>query len=146
MRLETTTAGRRGPDPGPLPPHRAFRRATIVSALALPLTCAAVMGRAAPVLAQDPAHTATIYVDGFDPSGATRHGTFGVDRRTPLMDSVAALVGCAAADGSASLPPNVVATTWYYGDAAPPYYSSADVSALQQMTTQWGGGVPRYAL
>ena len=144
MRWETTTAGRRGPDHGPVPSRPVIRRGIALRVTLL--MCAVFLGGAAPVLAQDPAHTATLYVDGFDPGGATRHGTFGVDRRTPLIDSVAALVGCSVAEGGASLPANVVATTWYYGDAAPSYYSSADVTALQQVTGQWGGGVPRYAL
>src|SRR5262245_32948398 len=146
MRRDEATAGRRGPDHGSVPSHPIRRPGPLARALVAVLTGAALLGLAAPVLAQDPARTATVYVDGFDPGGASRHGAFGIDRRTPPMDSVAAMVRCPVADGSATLSPNVVATTWYYGDATPPYYSSGDVAALQQITSQWGGGVPRYAL
>lgn len=101
---------------------------------------------AAPANAQDPARTATIYVDGFNPEGAALTGLFGGDRRLALIDSVAALIGCPVADGGASLAPNVIATTAYYGDTPPPYYTAADRTQLNEITAQWGGGVPRYAL
>src|SRR5262249_47964479 len=101
---------------------------------------------ASPAHAQDPSRTPTIYVDGFEQSGANRSGVFGADRDTPLIDSVAVLAGCPVAAGGSTLPPNAVATPSYYGDAAPPYYSPADLAELEQETSQWGGGVPRYAL
>jgi hypothetical protein len=104
-----------------------------------------MIGAASPAFAQDPPRTATIYVDGFNPDGATLTGVFGVDRRQPLVDSVAAFIGSPVANGGASLAPNVVAATAYYGDTPPPYYTAADRAQLDQITAQWGGGVPRYA-
>src|SRR4029434_1243068 len=50
------------------------------------------------------------------------------------------------AHGEATLPPNAAADMIYYGDTPPPYYTDADMSELARVTTQWGGGVPRYAL
>ena len=96
--------------------------------------------------AQDPARTATIYVGGFNNSGATQHGVFGVDRADSLIDSVAVLARQPRARGAASLPSNTIASAAYYGDTPPPYYTAADVAQLDQVTRLWGGGVPRYAL
>jgi len=146
MRWDMTTAGRRRPVHGSDLSRSPACRRVISGSRFLLMACAALLGHAAAGWAQDPARTATIYVDGFDSGGATRQGTFGIDRSSPMIDSVAASIGAKTADGGASLPPNVVATTWYYGDVAPSYYSAADVAQLQQITTQWGGGVPRYAL
>jgi hypothetical protein len=96
--------------------------------------------------AQDPARTATIFVPGFEITGALRDATFGIDINNKLADSIATLAGLAVADGATALPPSVVAVTHYYGDTAPPYYTQADRTELNQVTLQWGGGVPRYAL
>ena len=96
--------------------------------------------------AQDPARTATIYVHGFERSGADQHGTFGEDVGDALLDSIATLAGVAVVDGNAVLPPSVAAMTDYYGDTPPSYYTPADLAELDQVTAQWGGGVPRYAL
>jgi len=102
---------------------------------------------AAPALAQDPARTPTIYVHGFEDSGADRRSVFGVDLRVPEMDSIAALAGLPVADsGAASLPANVVTATDYYGSTPPASWTTADVAALDSVTARWGGGVPRYAV
>jgi hypothetical protein len=100
-----------------------------------------------PASAQDPSRTATVYIHGFELSGARSTGTFGEDVSESLVDSIASLVGVAVAAGNAyGMPPRVVGATTYYGDTAPAYYSDADRSELAQVTAQWGGGVPRYAL
>jgi len=96
--------------------------------------------------AQDPNQTATVFVGGFASVGASRTGVFGVDGSEALLDSIAALVGVPVAHGEAALAPNVAADMLYYGDTPPPYYTDADRAELAQVTTQWGGGVPRYAL
>jgi hypothetical protein len=94
----------------------------------------------------DPTRTVTIYLHGFEREGSERHGIYGEDIREPLADSVAALVGLPVAAPQAPLPPNAVVGTTYYGDTPPAYYSAADQAELDAVTTQWGGGVPRYAL
>jgi hypothetical protein len=99
-----------------------------------------------PANAQDPARTATIIVHGFENAGATLHGAFGVDVTEALLDSIAALAGLPVARGEPALPSNVAAMLHYYGDTPPAYYTPADVAELGQVTSQWGGGVPRYAL
>ena len=128
------------------PPHRVgSNHAPPAPCWALAAILLAGMG-ASRARAQDPAQTATIYVGGFNNSGAGAHGTFGVDGSEALLDSIAALVGAPVAHGEASLPTNAAATAVYYGDTPPPYYGPADVDELAQVTTRWGGGVPRYAL
>jgi hypothetical protein len=99
-----------------------------------------------PAHAQDPNRTATMFVGGFNANGAGSHGVFGVDGHEALLDSIAALVSLPVAHGEATLPPNAAADMLYYGDTPPPYYTAADVAQLDQVTAQWGGGVPRYAL
>lgn len=113
----------------------------ILLALGLGFFCC----RTARAQALDPAHTATVFVDGFAVEGASLTGMFGTDQRLALVDSVAALVGYPVADSGAVLAPNVVATSSYYGDTPPPYYDAGDRAELAQVTAQWGGGVPRYA-
>ena len=96
--------------------------------------------------AQDPATTATVFVHGFARDGVDQTGTFGWDRAEALLDSVTRLTGMPVADGGEVLPPHVAGATDYYGDTPPPYYTPGDVAELAQVTAQWGGGVPRYAL
>src|SRR5437773_4307823 len=96
--------------------------------------------------ADDPSPTATIYVHGFELTGADRHGVFGDDIHSAMAESVAALCGAPTVGSAAGpLPADVVAGTTYYGDRAPSYYSAADRAELDRITAEWGGGVPRYA-
>ena len=106
-----------------------------------------LVGRAAPAAAShDPNRTVTIYVHGFDRTGADRHGVYGADIHETLEDSLAAMAGLSVGDTSGGpLPPNAVIATTYYGDTAPPYYTAADRAQVDGLTAQWGGGVPRYA-
>ena len=121
----------------PAKPVRAARWLLLVA------TCALL----APALArgQDPARTPTLYVHGFETSGAGRQGTYGTDLRVSLLEEVAARAGLPIADGAATLPPNAVAATTYYGSTPPPYYTPDAVGEIEAVTAQWGGGVPRYA-
>ena len=109
------------------------------------LSIALALALATPARGQDPARTATIYVQGFERTGAGRQGTFGVDLGDPMLDAIAGMAGHPVADGGAALAPNVVAMTSYYGDTPPPWYTAADRARLDQVTAQYGGGVPRYA-
>ncbi|MFQ5600871.1 MAG: hypothetical protein ACE5G2_10000 [Candidatus Krumholzibacteriia bacterium] len=95
----------------------------------------------------DPDRTATIYVHGFSRDGVDLHGVYGDDVAEPLLDDVAALVGLPTIHqpGAAFLP-NVVTATTYYGDTPPSWYVAQDIAEIDQITAQWGGGVPRYAL
>ncbi len=96
--------------------------------------------------AHDPARTATIYVHGFDLSGADRSGTYGDTYHEAVADSIASLAGLpVAGTGEGPLPPNVVIGVGYYGDTLPAWYTTADRAAVDSATALWGGGVPRYA-
>jgi hypothetical protein len=112
------------------------------------LALAAAAMLAGPAAAShDPNRTATIYVHGFEVAGADRHGVYGEDAQDSLLAHVARLLGLSTAgEPGAALAPNVVTGTIYYGDTPPPYYSAQDVAEVDQVTTQWGGGIPRYAL
>ena len=120
-------------------PARCFRQ--VFSSLVL----TASLAPAAPA-APDPLRTATIYVHGFELTGADRHGVFGDDVHEAVAESVAALAGLPTARAtSGPLPSGVVAGTTYYGDLPASYYSDADRAELDRITAEWGGGVPRYA-
>jgi hypothetical protein len=94
----------------------------------------------------DPNVTPTIVIHGFDPDGADQEGVFGEDvLGEELLAQVASFAGLPVNDGSESLPPNVIATTTYYGDTPPSYYSVQDIAELDAVTSQYGGGIPRYA-
>ena len=107
------------------------------AALALPAAARA---------SHDPTRTVTIYVHGFERTGADRQGVYGDDIEDAVADSVAALAGLPVGVPNAPLPKNAVVGTTYYGDTAPSYYSAADRAEVDAITAQWGGGVPRYAL
>ncbi len=108
---------------------------------------AALVGAGAPARAShDPNRTVTVYVHGFERTGADRQGVYGADIHEMLQDSLATLAGLPLADTTGGpLLPNAVAATTYYGDTAPPYYSSVDLAEIDLLTSAWGGGVPRYA-
>ena len=145
MRRWATIAGRSKDGEVPAPwRSRALHSVCLFPWRLLAAVAFALIAR--PAQAQDPAHTATIYIDGFEQAGASRSGVFGADLDNAVIDSVAALAGLPVAAGTSTLSPNVVATASYYGDTTPPYYSASDVAELEQTTSQWGGGVPRYAL
>jgi hypothetical protein len=76
----------------------------------------------------DPNRTVTIYVHGFERTGADRHGVYGNDIQDAVADSVPALIGLPVGEVKGALPPNAVLGTTYYGDS-PPYYTAADRAA-----------------
>jgi hypothetical protein len=108
---------------------------------------AARTGVATPAAAAyDPNRTVTVFVPGFDESGAHQHGVYGVFVHRALADTLAALAGLPAADTTGGpIPPNAVCAMEYYGDTAPDYYTAADRAEVDRLTATWGGGVPRYA-
>ena len=137
----------RSPRPYRNPSRPEWRRPRAPS-WAAPLLAAGLLAASSAVsAANDPSHTITIWVHGFEANGVDRHGVYGDDIVLGLADSLASLVGLPTLDpGEDSPPPNVVAATTYYGDTPPAYYSAADIADVDRVTAQWGGGVPRYAL
>ena len=93
----------------------------------------------------DPARTATIYLHGFELTGARRDGVYGDEAHQSVADSIARFAGLPIASGSGAWPANVVVGVGYYGDAPPAWYTAAERAAVDSVTAAWGGGVPRYA-
>ena len=99
------------------------------------------------LVTHNPNSTPTIIIHGFDSSGVDHQGVFGEDDLGEvLLVQVADYAGLPVNDGSSTLPMNVIATTTYYGSTPPSYYTSQDIAELNAITTQYGGGIPRYAL
>ena len=92
----------------------------------------------------DPNTTATIYVHGFDPDGASMTGVFGSDETDPLLGTIGDMAGLPMLSDAPA--PNAIAATTYYGDTPPDYYTAADLAELDAVTAEYGGGMPRYAL
>lgn len=92
-----------------------------------------------------PSQTPTIVVRGFDQSGASATGTFGIDEHNDSASELAATLGLPTSDIS-PYARNQVAYTNFYGTQYPPYYTAQDIADITSATTQYGGGVPRYAL
>ncbi len=110
------------------------------------LLCLA-MPHAASAQQADPSNTVTIVVPGFDPAGASLTGPFGVDYWESLLADIAQISGASTIqDPGGMTAPNLVTECQYYGDIPPAYYTAQDLADLNQVTQQWGGGVPRYAL
>lgn len=92
-----------------------------------------------------PSQVPTVVVRGFDQSGASRTGMFGVDLHNDAATDLAATLGLPTSDVS-PFARNQVAYTDYYGTQYPPYYNQQDIDELTSVTAAYGGGVPRYAL
>lgn len=92
-----------------------------------------------------PEMTATIVVHGFSSDGASRTGPFGVDIFDSTISGLAGTIGLPLGT-VAPAAPNQVAACDYYGAVPPAYYTAQDLADLQAADTQYGGGVPRYAL
>jgi hypothetical protein len=78
-----------------------MRNIGVVLVVALAWAC----GSAPAAAQQDPNRTATVYVHGFESSGADRQGTYGETIHPDGVDSIAARAGLQVANGAASLPP-----------------------------------------
>lgn len=113
--------------------------------LSLLLSLAFVPAAASAQAIAPPEMTATIVVHGFSSDGASRTGPFGVDIFDSTISGLASTVGLPLGTVAPTVP-NQVAACDYYGTVAPAYYTAQDLADLQAADTQYGGGVPRYAL
>jgi len=94
----------------------------------------------------DPAVTVTVFVHVFSPDGFEQSGIFGEDHAQNLH-IVSDLLGLPTVeDPDGDRQTNVVGATTYYGNQSPYYYSIEDEAELASITSQWEGGIPRYAL
>lgn len=118
-----------------------------------PLNCAAVAfsillvgvaQRPAAAAIYEPDVVATIVIDGIDSDGPSADGVVGLDESHVLIDDLADLMNSAAGYLNPTAP-NQITMTEHYGDTYPPYYSANDRAEVDQITDQYGGGIPRYA-
>ncbi len=95
----------------------------------------------------DPNKTVTIYVHGFNNGGYKRKATYGEDKYEEFFNSIPSFIGLPTTNRIEDKnKPNVVATTDYYGDKPPSYYTAKDIEDIEEITAEYGGGIPRYAM
>lgn len=92
----------------------------------------------------EPGLVATVVIDGIDSDGPTASGTVGVDVDHSLIGEMAGMMHAPTGRSNPSAP-NQITMTVYYGDRYPSYYSSADRDDVDDLTDDYGGGIPRYA-
>jgi len=95
----------------------------------------------------DPNKTVTIYVHGFDSHGYRRSGIYGEDTQEDFFADIPTYVGLPTTAYAEDLnKSNLFAATTYYGDTPPEYYTAQDITDIDTVTQQYGGGIPRYAM
>ncbi len=95
----------------------------------------------------DPNKTVTVYVHGFNNGGYKRKATYGDDKYESFFESIPSFIALPTTNKEEDKnKPNVVATTDYYGDKPPAYYTAKDIEDIEDITAQYGGGIPRYAM
>ena len=89
----------------------------------------------------------TVYIHGYDDQGVSYVNTYGYDAYDPMLDTLVKLTGF---DTLQTFNPesftNVITITPYYGQKAPSYYTQDDIDEVEEVTGEYGGGIPRYAL
>ncbi len=87
----------------------------------------------------------TLFVHGFDKAGYKASGVFGDYYSDEALEKFQELAqNYPATDEVRVL--HIAKATTYYGDTPPAYYSEQDIEDINAVTTQWGGGIPRYAM
>jgi len=96
----------------------------------------------------NPNETVTIYVHGFSGHGAGKtEQIYGVDEHESFMDEIPTFLGLPTINNPKDEnKTNVFAATGYYGDTPPSYYTKQDIEDIKNITDEFGGGIPRYAL
>ena len=87
----------------------------------------------------------TLFVHGFDKDGYKASGVFGDKHPDEALEKFQAL-GQNYPASKDKVVINITKATTYYGDTPPDYYSEKDKQELKQVTAQWDGGIPRYAM
>ncbi len=87
----------------------------------------------------------TLFVHGFDKDGYKASGTFGDKHPDEALEKFQAL-GQNYPSSKDKVVINITQATTYYGDTPPDYYSEQDKQDLKEVTAQWDGGIPRYAM
>ncbi len=93
---------------------------------------------------QPPATQLTLYIHGFDKNGYKQIGVYGDSYDDAAIQKFRELSAYQSSDSNA--PINKLEATSYYGDTSPLYYTDQDTQDINNITTQWNGGIPRYAM
>ena len=87
----------------------------------------------------------TLFVHGFDKDGYKAKGIFGEKYPDEALEKFQALgENYPVTEDTTVL--NITKATTYYGDTPPSYYTEKDIQDLNEVTAQWDGGIPRYAM
>ncbi|BBM84714.1 hypothetical protein [Candidatus Uabimicrobium amorphum] len=85
--------------------------------------------------------TFSVILNGFNPNGSTKQGTFGIAEKEKLIVKAAKVLG--VPDGfDDPYAKNQIVQVAYYGDTPPKYYTEEDIKEIEAA----GKGTPRYAL
>lgn len=90
----------------------------------------------------------TIYIHGFSKKGFERVGVYGENDTLDAKAELAAFVGFSIdyKGADSNFDDNILISTSYYGNQSPPYYTEQDIIDIENITAQYGGGIPRYAM
>jgi len=102
----------------------------------------------APASPQEQSSAITIYIHGYVKAGYQSTGVYGDMTVVGSTDGITNLTGFSTAYNGANtdLTGNVIVATTYYGSQPPAYYTEQDIREVDDVTAQYGGGIPRYAL
>jgi len=93
------------------------------------------------------AKTVTIYVHGYKKGGFEWSQNYGENYDSEFSNRVAEFTSYPKLDEyNKDDFTDVITAVEYYGDNAPDYYSQKDIEEIEDVTAQYGGGIPRYAL
>lgn len=91
--------------------------------------------------------TVTIYIHGYKKDGFEWSQNYGENHDSEFSDKVAEFTTYPKLDEyNKDSFSNIITAVEYYGDKAPSYYTQTDIEEIKSVTTQYDGGVPRYAL
>ncbi len=93
----------------------------------------------------DPATTVTIHLHGWNLKGPAETGVFAQDEGGgPIVDDLQTFAELPHGKQNPDAPNQIVGTS-YYGTEPPDWWTPEQQAELDAITSQWGGGVPRYA-
>jgi hypothetical protein len=89
--------------------------------------------------------TVTIYIHGYSKDGYNKKGVYGEISEDEVIDSLSVFENFSSIHDYDENSTQILAVATYYGDQAPAYYSQEDIDDIENITKEYGGGIPRYA-
>ncbi|HHH19625.1 MAG TPA: hypothetical protein ENK86_03825 [Campylobacterales bacterium] len=93
--------------------------------------------------------TVTVYVHGFDENGQEKEHAYGLRYYDTFRSNLVEYTGYTRLENyegnTTEENTHLITAVDYYGHEAPEYYDDEDRQEIEAITTQYGGGVPRYA-